>query len=554
MNTPDASAAPAPQTLRDGPHVLEGTRCFVPAPIARSNKIEALKADKDGLDVLDDIHRYAAAPEPVRIPDDDAQRMKWYGLFVRKQTPGHMMLRLRAVCGRMTAAQWRVIADLSDEHGRGFCDLTTRQQVQLRWFTIHDVPDLWDRLHTVGLASQQTGMDNVRGVCGCPAAGVTPAELLDATAVAAEFTRLIVGRREFSNLPRKFNVTISGCLDNCTHPETQDLALVPAIKSGVGTPMRGESAVDEPIDAHAEEGLRGFNILVGGKQGSGGFRPADSLDVFVLPDEAPPVCAEIVRIFRDHGPREARNRARMAFLLEERGAAWVRHELETRLGRPLARAGSDQRKTRHTDHVGVYRQKQHGLNHVGLLVPVGRITTRQMRGVADLADRYGNGEIRLTTRQNVVLPDVPDARLGDLTAEPILEELPYNPTPVLRGLISCTGIDYCHLALIETKGWAIEVARRLEEKLGDDAQRVAPLSIHWSGCSAGCGLHQASTIGLQGCRARQRDGHVVDAAHVFVDGACGPGARVGKELMNDVPCEQLAEALLPLVRHFPRPT
>jgi ferredoxin-nitrite reductase len=152
----------------------------------------------------------------------------------------------------------------------------------------------------------------------------------------------------------------------------------------------------------------------------------------------------------------------------------------------------------------------------------------------------------------VVLPGISEDRLADLEREPLLAELPHNPSPVMRGLVSCTGIDYCHLALIETKGWAIEVAKRLEAALGDDASRIDPLSIRWSGCSAGCGLHQAGTIGLQACRSRLPDGRIVDAAHVYFGGQSGPHARAGQELLTDVPCEELHQALLPLVQYLPR--
>src|SRR5262249_5884228 len=245
-------------------------------------------------------------------------------------------------------------------------------------------------------------------------------------------------------------------------------------------------------------------------------------------------------IFRDYGYREQRNRARLGFLIRDLGVGWFRAELERRWGKPLLHAGPELRKDGHTDHLGINPQRRTpgggpSLFYVGMLVPVGRITTAQMRAVADIADRYGNGEIRLTVQQNLLVPNIPEDRIGALTQEPIFQELPFNPSPVMRGLVSCVGIDYCHLALIETKGWAIQVARELEKRTA--GKKIAPLSIHWSGCSAGCGLHQASTIGLQACRTRA-DGQVVDAAHVFVKGASGPHARVAEDLLYDVPCDQ----------------
>jgi nitrite reductase (NADH) large subunit len=501
------------------------------------NKIELLKEQKHGLDCLDDILRLAKDNNWQEMSEADQQRAKWYGLFFRKQTPGHFMLRLRLNAGKLNARQLRVIADLSDEYGRGFVDLTTRQQLQLRWFTIADVPRMWERLEEVGLGSMQTGLDNVRGLCGCPLSGLTPHELVDATPVIDELNAMLVGNREVTNLPRKFNVTITGCLENCCHAETQDIGLVPAYRELDGRQVNG------------------FNVLVGGKQGSGGYKPAQPLDVFVRVQDAARLCKEIVLIYSDHGNRGQRTRNRLAFLVEERGLAWLRAELSRRLGTTLLKAGTDMRKPHHTDHLGIHPQKvvpgQHGppLYSVGLLVPVGRMTTGQLRGVADLAERYGSGDVRLTVQQNLVVPNVPDNRIGAITEEPILEELPYDPSPIMRGLVSCTGMDYCHMALIETKGWALEVARELERRT--EGQKIAPLSIHWSGCPAGCGMHSVSTIGLQGCRSRV-NGSIVDAAHVTVKGQTGPNPRVGHDLMYDVPCEQLADALLPLVKHLPR--
>jgi sulfite reductase beta subunit-like hemoprotein/bacterioferritin-associated ferredoxin len=505
---------------------------------AEKNKIEIIKEEKNGLDALPDILRLVPNNNWEEMTEADKQRAKWHGLFFRTPTPGNFMMRLRLEAGKTNARQFRVIAELSDQYGKGFCDLTTRQQIQLRWFTLAEVPDIWRRLEEVGLHSKQTGMDNIRGVCGCPVAGLTPHELLDATPVIQEFNQIILGNREFTNLPRKFNVTITGCLENCCHTETQDIGLVPAYRE-----LDGQQ-------------VNGFNVLVGGKQGSGGYRPASPLDVFVRPEDAARLCAEITLIFRDHGGRASRTRARLAFLLEDRGLAWFRAELQRRFGEPLLKAGADLRKKHHVDHLGIQPQKKPGprhdepsLHYVGMLVPVGRITTAQMRGVADLAERYGNGDIRVTVGQNLIIANIPENRIGALTDEPLFQELPYDPSPIMRGLVSCTGIDYCGLALIETKGYAIQVARELEKRAA--GRKVLPLTIHWSGCPAGCGMHQVSTIGLQGCRSRV-DGEVVDSAHVCVKGQSGPKPVVATDLMYDVPIERLADALEPLVSYLPR--
>ncbi|MCC7365580.1 MAG: ferredoxin--nitrite reductase, partial [Dehalococcoidia bacterium] len=427
--------------------------------------------------------------------------------------------------GIATSAQICEIGAIAREHGRDTLDITTRQQVQLRWIRIEDIPSIIERLRGVGLVTLQTGMDNIRNVVGCPVAGLTPNELFDASPVSREFTDLFVGNREFTNLPRKLNVTITGCLDNCTHTETQDIALVPA--------RRRVDGLD----------VAGFNVAVGGKMGSGGYRVATPLDVFVRPLEAAGVAATIALIFRDHGSREARNHARLAFLVEEWGTPRFRAELERRLGRCLEPAGEDARGEQQTDHLGVWRQQSPSLNYVGLLVPVGRAKGSQFERLAALSEEFGSGEIRLTVSQNVILPNVHDRMLPTLLEQSLLREWKADPGEVARGTVSCTGKDFCSLALIETKDYALDLAQALDRKVRDHKRHV---SIHWSGCSAGCGNHQASDIGFQGRRTRV-DGEIIDTVDVFIGGSAGPNAAPGVCVMENVPCSelpQLAEFLL----------
>ncbi len=341
-----------------------------------------------------------------------------------------------------------------------------------------------------------------------------------------EFTELFVGDKAYTNLPRKFNVTITACKEACTHAEAQDIALTPATKQIAGAEIKG------------------FNVAVGGKMGSGGFRIASPLNLFVTPEEAAAICSYIVFIFRDHGARDLRTKARLAFLIENWGVEKFRSELERRVDRPLASAGIDRRTPKHTDHVGVLRQKQAGLNYVGLTVPVGRMTSEQMRQIAELAEIYGNGQLRLTVGQNLIIPNVPDSKIGELTKEPVLQELRYDPSEVMRGLVSCTGMDYCHFALIETKGWALKTAGILETKLG----KTQPLRMHWSGCPAGCGNHATAEIGFQGKNIKL-NGEVVEAVDVFTGGAAGSEPNPPIKIMEDVPCEDLPDVIAGLVKH-----
>lgn len=489
------------------------------------NKIEEYKREKDGLDVLQDVPRYAAEGWEA-ISDGDKERLKWTGVFFRRQTPGHFMMRVRIPNGISSAEQFRTLAEITEEFGKGFADITTRQQIQLRWFRIEHVPEIWRRLESVGLISLQTGMDNIRNVVGCPVAGLTPNELFDASPVVQQFTQMFVDNKAYTNLPRKFNVTITGCKENCTHAESQDIALTPATKE---------------VDGQA---LNGFNVAVGGKMGSGGYRIASPLDLFVRPEEAAEICSHIVLIFRDHGFRESRTKARLAFLIEDWGVEKFRRELERRANRPLLKAGKDERSTKHTDHVGIYRQKQAGLNYVGLSLPVGRITGEHMLELAGLAEKYGSGLVRITVGQNLIIPNVPDTQIGALTSEPLLKDLRYDPSEIMRGLVSCTGMDYCHFALIETKELALKTARVLEQDLG----KTQPVAVHWSGCPAGCGNHAVADIGLVGKNIKL-NGEVVEAVDLYVGGSAGPEPNLPVKIMEDVPCTDLPKILGGLVRH-----
>jgi len=492
------------------------------------NKIEALKSERDGLDVTEDLVRFAREGWRT-IADDDKERLKWVGVFQRKPTPGHFMMRIRMANGILTAAQARLLGQITKATGRNVADVTTRQQIQLRWVTIEEVPDVIARLEAAGLSSLQTGMDNIRGIVGCPATGLTPRELFDTAPIAAAFQQIFLGNKAFTNLPRKFNVTITGCVEHCTSGETQDISMTPAVATRDGREIAG------------------LNVAVGGKQGSGGPRFATPLDAFVTPEEAAEVCAAIALIFRDHGPREARSKARLAFLVDEWGGPRFRRELEARLGRALPSAGRDARAARTNDHVGIFRQREPGLNYVGLKTPVGRVRGDQLVELARIAEHYGQGELRLTPSQNVLIPHIPDALLGELTGEPLLRELPYNPSEIQRGLVSCTGTDFCNLALIDTKTRALALAREFESRI--EASR--PLTVRWSGCPASCGNHHTADVGLQGCKVKV-NGKIVDGVHVFVGGRGGLEPRAGDKVFADVPCDELPEVLDRLIRFFPR--
>jgi ferredoxin-nitrite reductase len=261
--------------------------------------------------------------------------------------------------------------------------------------------------------------------------------------------------------------------------------------------------------------------------------------VFVTLQEVVAVTGAILRVFRNHGCRESRTTARLAFLLDDWGEERFRMEVQREVGWELSRAGTDARKHAVNDHMGVYRQKQHGLNYVGLKIPVGRIHADDLQEIAGLADTYATGELHLAANQAVIMPNVPDRVLGDLTEEPLLKRFVYNPTPVQKGLVSCVGSDYCNLAVIESKSRAVETAKRVEAMIGTE---MKPITMHWSGCPAGCGNHLVADVGLLGKKIKIK-GQVVEAVDVFVGGRSGPDPKPAVKLLEDVPCEMLAEVL-----------
>ncbi len=483
------------------------------------NKIEEIKRAKDGLDVLDDIYRYAREGFESIHPDD-LDRMKWYGLFHRRQTPGFFMMRLRIPNGILSAVQLSAIADVAERHGRGQVDLTTRQNIQLRWIRIEDVPAIFEALRAAGIPHLQTGLDNVRNVTGCPIAGLDPAEALDASPLTREVQAALIGSKEFSNLPRKFNISISGCTHDCGLAETHDIGLTPARRGG----------------------QTGFNVRIGGAMGGKSTHLSWEADVFVLPRQVASLCRAILTIFRDEGSRENRQQTRLKWLVEDWGIERFRAEIEARLGEALPSAGADAVAAYGGDHLGVRRQKQANLVYVGCHVPVGRATAADLREFARLAGEYGTGELRLTHDQNLLLVNVPETAIDALLAEPLLARFTPFPSAGFRRLVSCTGNDYCHYSLIDTKGRAVEVAQLLEEVLPPDST----LRMHWSGCPNACGLHHIADIGFQAARLR-RDGEIIDAADVFIGGKLGPGARLATKVLDSVPISELPQRLRALL-------
>jgi ferredoxin-nitrite reductase len=493
---------------------------------ATQNKFEKLKSEKDGLVVKNELAEFARIGWEAMDETDREHRLKWLGVFFRPVTPGKFMMRLRVPSGITNSDQLRVMGDIIQRYGdEGTADLTTRQSIQLRGIRIEDLPEIFRKMDAVGLTSMQSAMDNVRNITGSPVAGLEAGELYDTREMIQELQDRIInkgeGNPEFSNLPRKFNIAIAGCRDNSVHAEINDLAFVPAFK-------------DEVF---------GFNVIVGGFFSGKRCDAAIPMDVWVPPAEVVEFSLTMLRVFRDNGLRANRTKARLMFLIDEWGIAKFRTEMELAYGKTLLTAAAkDEIEWEKRDHIGVYPQKQAGLNYVGLHIPVGQMGADDFFELARLAEVYGTGEVRFTVEQNAIIPHVADAKLDTLLSEPILQRFKVEPGNLTRTVVSCTGAQFCNFAMIETKQYAVSVIDAVEAKV--DVPK--PVRIHWTGCPNSCGQPQVADIGLMGAKVR-KDGKSVDAVDIFMGGTVGKDAKLGEKVMKGVPLAELDDVLIDLL-------
>lgn len=497
-------------------------------PTNTKNKFEKFKAEKDGLAVKAELEHFAQIGWEAVDKTDLEQRLKWLGIFHRPVTPGKFMLRMRTPNGILSSPQMRVLAEIVQRYGEdGSADITTRQNLQLRGIRLEDVPDIFRRLKAANMTSVQSGMDNVRNITGSPVAGIDADELIDTRELTQRVQDMITnsgeGNPEFTNLPRKFNIAIEGGRDNSVHAEINDIAFVPAYK----------------------DGQLGFNVLVGGFFSAKRCAAAIPLDAWVMPTTADVVdlCRAILTVYRDRGLRANRQKARMMWLIDEWGIENFRAAVEQQFGRPLATAApEDEIDWDKRDHIGIHKQKQPGFNYVGLHIPVGRLYAQDLFDLSRLAEVYGDGEIRLTLEQNVIIPHIRDSRLEAFLSEPLLERFSVNPNPLERSLVSCTGAQFCNFALVETKNRALAIARELEQEL-EMTQRVR---IHWTGCPNSCGQPQVADIGLMGTKVR-KNGKTVEGVDLYMGGKVGKDAKLGECVQKGIPCEDLKSVLRELL-------
>ena len=492
------------------------------------NKIEQAKASFCGLALEPRLEELAASGWENLDEATLTIHLKWLGIFFRPVTPGRFMVRLRLPNGLIHADQLEALADVVDRCGEhGSADITTRQNLQLRGLLLEDMPPLLRELERLGLTSRQSGHDNPRNVTGNPLAGIDPEEFVDTRPLVAAIQEALLSPEGPRNLPRKFNVAVGGAPDSfLLH---NDLAFLPAF--------------------HGED--LGFTVMVGGFFSGQRNALAIPLGLWLPAAALPGFTLAVLNHFERCGDRTVRTRTRLMYLIDALGLEAYREAVveghsalrgpgEAGLVRPHDGHHLVSRPPR--DVCGVHPQKQPGLSWVGLNVPLGRLDAGSMGDLAQLAKGFGSGELRLTESQNVVIANVPNARIEALQAELAPEgrkrSFQLNPGPLMAEAVSCTGNRYCSFALIPTKTTAQQVVEELERRL----ELPHPVRSHWTGCPNACGQPYMGEIGLMGAKARQ-DGQMVEAANIFLGGSMGAAPRLGELHQKAVPLSDLTNAL-----------
>jgi sulfite reductase (ferredoxin) len=506
----------------------------------KAQRMERLKREKNPWEAFNEVREFARQGRASVVPEWASAYFKWWGVYTQGDGVGavggkggeglaseYFMMRVGIPNGILSSSQLRVIADITKKHARNLADITVRQNIQLHWLTIESLPEIVDALDAIGLSPKGACGDVVRNVTGCPLAGIAHDEIIDASPLALEIAHKLIANPEFYNLPRKFKISVSGCSVWCNYPELNDVAL---------TAVRRGSEV-------------GYTLRVGGGL-SNQPHLAVKLDAFIKPDQAFEAVRGVAEIFRDEQVlRESRDRARLKYLFMREGwtAEKFLRELEARVGYKFdPGVAEDEPEDILRDHAGIHKQKQPGLSYVGASVLRGRMTGDQLAAAADLAERYGSGNLRATVMQNLIFIDVPTEKARALAEEIDRIGLRVEGSTFWRGAIACTGTEFCKLAITETKGFTRWLVEELEELV---PQFDEQLKLNVTGCPNGCGQHWIADIGLEGKKVKQ-DGKMVDAYYFCVGGAVGKYAGIARQVGYRVAATEAPAAIARLLRSY----
>jgi sulfite reductase (ferredoxin) len=510
----------------------------------KAQRVERLKRSKNAWERFDEIREFARLGIDSVPPEWKGTYFRSWGIYTQGDGVGvvggangegksvpYFMVRIRIPNGLLTSEQARVIADLSEQHGRGVADLTVRQNVQLHWVAIESLPAVLERLWSVGLTTTGACGDVARNITGCPLAGLDGHEIVDASPLALEIDRQLGGNSEFYNLPRKFKISITGCRSWCSYPEINDVGL---------------TATTRQRDGRTEIG---FSLRVAGGLSTDphlGVR----LNAFIQWNQVIPVVRGVAEIFRaSEVLRQSREKARLKFLFLQHGwtAESFLEELQRQIGFTLDPAEEEEVPADiHRDHVGIHAQKQSGLSYVGASVLRGRITPQQLRTAADLAERFADGHIRSTIMQNLLIVNVPTERAATVAAELSAVGFPVRGSVFARGTVACTGSEFCKLALTETKGFARWLSEELEDRLPGFQEQ---LRLNITGCPNSCGQHWIADIGIEGKKIK-KDGRMVDAYYFCVGGSVGQFASIARPVGYRCAATEVPDAIERLLLGF----
>jgi sulfite reductase (ferredoxin) len=507
----------------------------------KAQRIERLKREKNPWEHLDEIRGFARDGHGSIPPEWLGTYFRFWGVYTQGDGVGavggtggegkavpYFMVRIRIPNGLLLTHQVRTIAEVVRKYARNMADITVRQNIQLHWVRIEDLPDVLENLWRCGLTTMGSCGDDVRNIVGCPLAGVDGDEIFDASHLVAEADRQFVGNSEFYNLPRKFKMCITGCNVWCSYPEINDVGLTAVRRNGneIGFSLRVAGGLS--TDPHLGQ----------------------RLNAFVLPNQVLPVLKGIATIFRESDVlRESRERARLKFLFLKHGWTSERFldELQQRIGFTLAPAvPEDIPDDVYRDHVGVHAQKQPGYYYVGASVLRGRITSEQLLVAAELADRYAGGEIRTTNMQNLLIVNVPQIHVSSVAGGLTLAGLPVEGSPFRRGVIACSGTEFCKVAITETKSFARWLVEELDDRLPGFEQH---LKLHVTGCPNSCGQHWIADLGLEGKKIKQ-DGKLIDAYYFCVGGAVGKHQAIGRPVGYRCPAHEVPTAIERLLGQY----
>ena len=496
---------------------------------------ERIKNELHPLDAYPLLLEHAATN---KAPDrENIFRFKWDGLFYLTPAKEAFMCRLRIPAGQLKTFQLRELARVATELTSGYVQITTRANLQMRLIQPKDAPEVVRRIQSVGLHTRGTGADNIRNLTASPTAGIDPHELIDVFPFCHQLGQLIISSRDFYNLPRKFNVAFDGGGLISSVEDTNDL--------GVSAVRLLHPAGDVSPGVY-------FRINVGGATGHQAF--ARDLGVLVPPAEVVQVVAALIRVYIANGNRTDRKKARLKHLLDSWSLEKYLEESEKLLDRRLPRAPEDATIYEASalpavphPQVGVYRQKQDGLNYIGVAVPVGHISPKQMGRLAEIADLYGTGEIRLTVWQNLILPNIPDQFVETVKKAVVKMGLHWQQSNLRSGLVACTGNSYCKFAASNTKGHALELADYIEKRVSLDQ----PINIHLTGCPNSCAQHYMGDIGLLGTKVKVA-GESLEGYHVFVGGGFGPQQAAGRQVFNGISSHELKPLLVNILQGYLR--